>query len=70
MGVLSGLTSILMSIAQAFGGPFGIALVSVGLAGTAAAVIWFHAPMSWLWKAAITSVILLGAGSIASSLAT
>jgi hypothetical protein len=48
----------------------GIAVVTVGLGGTALGVLLFHLPMHWLWKAAMVSVILLGCGAIASALVT
>ena len=67
-GLLGGLTAMLQAIASALGGQFGILLVTVGLAGTAVGVIWFHVPMHYLWKAAMVSVILLGSGAIAQAL--
>jgi hypothetical protein len=67
-GVLAGLTAVLQSIASALVGPFGILLVTVGLAGTAAAVLWFNTPVHYLWKAAMVSIVLLGAGAIAAGL--
>ncbi len=69
-GILTGLTTLLQAVATAFGGTFGIALVTVGLAGTAVGCIWFHVPMHYLWKAVMVSVIVLGAGAIASALVT
>jgi hypothetical protein len=69
-GVLTGLTTLLQAVATAFGGTMGIAVVTVGLGGTALGVLLFHLPMHWLWKAAMVSVILLGAGAIASALVT
>jgi hypothetical protein len=69
-GVLSGITTFLQAIATAFGGTMGVSIVSVGLAGTAVGVILFHVPLHFLWKAAIVSVILLGAGAIAQALTT
>ena len=67
-GVLQGITTLLQAIAAAFGGTLGIALVTVGIAGTAIGVIWFHLPTHFLWKAILMSVVVLGAGAIASSL--
>ncbi|MGD0108681.1 MAG: hypothetical protein ABSC06_32275 [Rhodopila sp.] len=67
-GVLTGLTTLLQAVATAFGGTMGIALVTVGIAGTAIGVIWFHLPTHWLWKAIMVSVVVLGAGAIAQSL--
>ena len=49
-GVLQGITTLLQAIAAAFGGTLGIALVTVGIAGTAIGVIWFHLPTHFLWK--------------------
>ncbi len=69
-GLLGSLTSVLQSIATALVGPFGILLVTCGIAGTAVGVLWFQVPMHYLWKAAIVSVILLAAGAIASALGT
>nr|WP_294556493.1 hypothetical protein [uncultured Rhodopila sp.] len=69
-GILTGLTTLLQAVATAFGGTMGIAVVTVGLGGTALGVLLFHLPMHWLWKAAMVSVILLGAGAIASALVT
>lgn len=68
MGILAGLTTVLTSISTALVGPFGVLLVTIGLAGTAVGVLWFHVPMHYLWKAALVSVILLTAGAIAASL--
>ena len=67
-GVLGGLTTVLQAIATAFSGQFGVLLATVGLGGTALAVLLFHAPMSWLWRAGIVCVILLGCGQIAQAL--
>lgn len=67
-GILAGLTVVLQAVATALVGPFGVLLVTVGLAGTAVAVLWFHVPMHYLWKAGLVSVILLGAGAIAAAL--
>jgi hypothetical protein len=67
-GVLGGLQTILQTVATAMVGPFGIIIVTVGLAGTALAVLLFHAPMQWLWRAGIVSAVLLGAGAIAQGL--
>jgi len=69
-GILAGVTTMLQAIATAFGGTFGIAVVTVGLGGTAIGCILFHLPLHWLWKAAVVSVILLGAGAIAQALVT
>jgi ABC-type enterochelin transport system permease subunit len=69
-GILAGLTTVLQAVATALVGPFGVLLVTVGLAGTAVSVLWFHVPMHYLWKAALVSVILLGAGAIAQALVT
>jgi hypothetical protein len=69
-GILTGITTLLQAVATAFGGTMGIAVVTVGLGGTALGVLLFHLPMHWLWKAAMVSVILLGAGAIASALVT
>lgn len=66
--VLAGLTALLEAVATAFGGGFGVSLVTIGLAGTAVGVIWFHVPTHFLWKAIMVSVVLLGAGAIASGL--
>lgn len=68
-GILSALTHVLQTIATALVGPFGILLVTIGLAGTAVSVLWFHVPMHFLWKAGIVSIILLAAGAIAAGLA-
>lgn len=67
-GLLAGLTTVLQAIATAFTGQFGVLLATVGLGGTAMAVLLFHAPMSWLWKAVIVIVIMLGCGQIAQAL--
>ena len=67
-GILGGLTTVLQAVATALVGPFGVLLVTIGLAGTAVSVLWFHVPMHYLWKAALVSVVLLGAGAIAASL--
>jgi hypothetical protein len=66
--VLTGLITLLQAVAQAFSGAFGVSLVTVGLAGTAVGVIFFHLPQHYLWKAIMVSVVLLGAGAIASAL--
>ncbi len=69
MGALiAGITNLLQPLAQGLIGPFGILLVTIGIAGTAMAVLWFHVPMSWLWKAVLVSMILLLAGVIAGGL--
>jgi hypothetical protein len=67
-GILTGLTTLLQAVATAFGGTMGVALVTVGLSGTAIGVLFFHMPMHWLWKAVMLSVILLTSGAIASAL--
>jgi hypothetical protein len=66
--VLSGLTTLLQAVATAFGGTMGIAVVTVGLGGTAIGCLLFHVPMHWLWKAAMVGCVLLGAGAIAQGL--
>jgi hypothetical protein len=66
--VLTGITTLLQAVAMAFGGTMGVAIVTVGLAGTALGVLLFHLPTHWLWKAVMVSVILLGAGAIAQAL--
>lgn len=68
--VLAGLTTLLQAVATAFGGTMGVAIVTVGLGGTALGVLLFHLPISWLWKAVMVSVVLLGAGAIAQALTT
>lgn len=67
-GILTGLTTLLQAVATAFGGAFGVSVVTVGLAGTALGCLLFHLPTHWLWKAVMISVVLLGAGAIASAL--
>jgi hypothetical protein len=67
-GVLTGLTTLIQAVATAFGGTMGVALVTVGLAGTAIGVIVFHMPTHFLWKAVMVSVIVLGSGAIATAL--
>lgn len=67
-GILAGLTNVLQTIATALVGPFGVLLVTLGIAGTAVSVLWFHVPMHYLWKAALVSVVLLTAGAIAQAL--
>jgi ligand-binding sensor protein len=67
-GILTGLTTMLQAIATAFGGTMGIAVVTVGVGGTAIGCLLFHVPMHFLWKAAMVGVVLLGAGAIAQAL--
>ena len=67
-GVLTGFTALIQAIATAFGGLMGVGIVTIGLAGTAVGVLIFHLPMHWLWKALGVSVIILGAGAIATAL--
>jgi ligand-binding sensor protein len=69
-GILTGLTTMLQAIATAFGGTMGIAVVTVGVGGTAIGCLLFHVPMHFLWKAAMVGVVLLGAGAIAQALVT
>ena len=61
---------MLQAIATAVGGTMGIAVVTVGVGGTAIGCLLFHVPMHWLWKAAMVGCVLLGAGAIAQALVT
>lgn len=69
-GLLDGLQTILQAVATAFGSTFGVLLVTLGIAGAAVAVIWFHHPMSLLWKTGLVGAVLLACGAIAQALST
>jgi len=56
----------LQGIVAPLGGPLGIAICTVGIAGAAIAVLGFHRPPYLIWMALFASMIILGAGTIAA----
>lgn len=69
MQFLNGLTNFLLQLGQALIGPFGLALITVAIAGTVIACLVFHAPFHFLWRAILLSLFLVVAGVISSGIA-
>ena len=69
MQFLNGLTNFLLQLGQALIGPFGLALITVAIAGTVVSCLIFHTPISWVWRSVFLSLCLVVAGVIAQGIA-
>lgn len=66
---LAGIIALLQQLAQAIIGPFGLAVVTLAVAGVGIAFMIHRAAFHHLIYTAIGAAILVGAGVIANSIA-
>jgi hypothetical protein len=70
MPFLGGITQFLLQLGQALIGPFGLAVITVAIAGTIISALVFHTPISWIWRSVFLSVCLVGVGVISNAIAS
>jgi hypothetical protein len=66
--MFAGLVSVIQAIINELLGPLGLGLSTLGLLGTILAVLIFHAPMHWIWRACFLVACLFIAAAIVGGL--